>query len=167
MTYNVRVESISQDISDEVRDAILEFLQIYDFPYVTTVRNKAALNQVFIEHFQKRTTLDWLKKQVFRLTDRPDLRSTTAIAMTETNRLHTKGLGTVLLAKGQTKCKTIHTYGKTPMSSACRNNLEVETLDIQEVITNSFPKSIDDLNRKDIPMIPQHPNCRHVMAPLE
>lgn len=167
MTYKVRVDSIAQDITDEVKNAVLEFLPSYDFPYVTTVRNKAALKQVFIEHFQKRNSLDWLKRQVHRLTERMDRRAMTAIALTETSRLHTKGLGTVLLAKGQTKCKAIHTYGHTSMSPACRNNLEGKTLDIQEVITNSFPKSIEELNRKDVAMIPQHPNCRHVMAPLE
>lgn len=62
MTYKVRVDNIAQDISDEVRDEILTFLTSYDFPYVTTVANKTALKQVFIEHFQNRTSLDWLKK---------------------------------------------------------------------------------------------------------
>jgi len=166
MTYNVRVDSIAQDISDDVKDAVLEFLPCYDFPYVTSVTNKAALKQIFIEHFQKRHNLDWMKKQIYRLTY--NRRGVAAVAWCETNRLHTKGLGTVLLAQGQTECRTIHTYGyTTPMSLECRNNLEGKTLDIREVITNSFPKNIDDLGRKDIPMIPQHFNCRHVMAPLE
>ena len=88
--------------------------------------------------------------------------------MTETNRVHTKGLGTVLLRQGHSKCKTIHTYSLvTPMSPTCRINLEGKILDIQEIIYNSFPNNIDDLNNKNIPMIPQHVNCRHVMAPLE
>ena len=166
MTYKVRVDRIAQDISDEVKDAILEFLPSYDFPYSTSVENKAALKQVFIEHFQKRHSLDWLKEQILRLSY--SRMGYAAVALCETNRLHTKGLGTVLLAQGQTKCSTVHTYGyTTPMSPECRENLEGKTLDIRDVITNSFPKTIDDLNRKDIPMIPQHFNCRHVMAPLE
>lgn len=166
MTYKVRVDSIAQDISDEVKDAILEFLPSYDFPYSTSVDNKAALKKVFIEHFQKRHNLDWLKVQILRLSSSP--MGYAAVASCETNRLHTKGLGTVLLAKGQTKCSTVHTYGyTTSMLPECRENLEGKILDIREVIANSFPENIDDLNRKDIPMIPQHYNCRHVMAPLE
>jgi hypothetical protein len=166
MTYKVRVDSIAQDISDEVKDAIISFLPSYDFPYSTSVENKAALKQVFIEHFEKRRSLDWLKNQILRLST--SRRGYAAIALCETNRLHTKGLGEVLLAKGQTKCTTVHSYGyTTPMSLECRNNLEGKTLDIREVITNSFPEKSEDLNRKDIPMIPQHYNCRHVMAPLE
>ena len=166
MTYKVRVDYIAQDISDEVRDAILKFLPSYDFPYSTSVPNKASLRQVFTEHFQKRHSLDWLKEQILRIS--PSRSGYAAVALCETNRLHTKGLGTVLLAQGQTRCRTIHTYGyTTPMSPACRSNLEGKILDIREIITNSFPKNISDLNRKDIPMIPQHINCRHVMAPLE
>ena len=96
------------------------------------------------------------------------MRGANAAARSETNRLHTKGLGTVLLKQGQTKCKTIHTYSyTTTMSEECRRNLEGKTLDIEEIITNSFPANIKSLNKKDLPMIPQHPNCRHVMSPLE
>lgn len=166
MAYNVRVDSIAQDISDEVKDAILEFLSSYDFPYVTSVTNKAVLKQVFIEHFQKRHSIDWLKKQIYRLAY--DRRGVATVAWCETNRLHTKGLGTVLLAQGQTKCKTSHTHNPTtPMRPECHNNLEGKILDIREIIKNSFPENIGDLGSKDIPMIPQHYNCRHVMAPLE
>ncbi|MFC1987388.1 hypothetical protein ACFLVH_02450 [Chloroflexota bacterium] len=166
MTYKVRADSIAQDISDDVKNAILEFLPSYDFPYVTSVTNKVALKQVFTEHFEKRTSFDWLKKQIYRLTN--NRRGVAAVAWCETNRLHTKALGNILLAQGRTKCKTIHSYGDTtPMSLECRNNLEGKTLDIREVITNSFPENIDGLNKKAIPMIPQHFNCRHIMAPLE
>lgn len=95
------------------------------------------------------------------------LRGVAAVAWCETNRLHTMGLGTVLLSKGIKKCTTVHSYGRRPMSPVCHNNLEGKQLDIQEVINNSFPKRYEDLMRTDIPMIPQHPNCRHVMAPIE
>lgn len=53
------------------------------------------------------------------------------------------------------------------MSPVCRRNLEGKQLDIEEIIKNSFPKKYEDLRRTDIPMIPQHVNCRHVMAPIE
>lgn len=166
MTYKVRIDTIAQDISDEVRDAILEFLPNFNFPYTTTVTNKEALKKVFIEHFQKRHSLDWLIQQIYRLNN--NMRGATATARSETNRLHTKALGNILLSKGETQCKTTHTYGyTTPMSDVCRKNLEGKILDIKEMIENSFPQNINGLNRKDIAMIPQHANCRHVMAPLE
>jgi len=166
MTYTVRIDTIAQDINDEVRNAILEFLPNFDFPYTTTVTNKEALRKVFIEQFQRRHSLDWLIQQIYGLNN--NMRGATAAARTETNRLHTKALGTILLSKGETQCKTIHTYGyTTPMSDMCRKNLEGKILDIKEIITNSFPTTIEGLNRKDIPMIPQHANCRHIMAPLE
>ncbi len=120
---------------------------------------------MFIRHFTTRSSIDQLKRDIRRLVS--SLRGVTPIAMCETNRLHTKGLGTVLLRKGQTNCTTVHTYGQTPMSPECRRNLEGKILDIEEVIMNSFPEKISDLNRKDVPMIPQHMNCRHIMAPLE
>jgi len=53
------------------------------------------------------------------------------------------------------------------MGTACRINLEGKILDIKEVLNNSFPATIDGLRRTDVPMIPQHINCRHVMAPIE
>lgn|SRR4030042_252658 len=166
MTYKVRIEHIAEDIDDKVRNAILEYLPNYNFTYSTTVTNKEALKKIFIEHFQKRHSLDWLKEQIFRIAI--NRRGVAPIALCETNRLHTRGLGTVLLSKGQTKCTTVHTYSyTTPMSNDCRRNLEGKTLDIKEIITNSFPQKVEDLNRKDIAMIPQHYNCRHVMAPLE
>ena len=165
MKYRVRVESIARDISDEVKAAILNFLPSYYFPYSTTVTDKEALQRIFIEHFQERHSLDWLKGMIEKLSHNP--RGASATAWCETSRLHTKGLGTVLLAQGQAKCVTIHTYGNTPMSQACRDNLEGKILDIKEVIANSFPENVEDLNRTDIPMIPQHFNCRHVMAPIE
>ena len=87
-------------------------------------------------------------------------------AMTEPNRLHTGGLADVLLAKGEKNCTTIHSYGAESMSVTCKRNIDNKILNINEILTNSFPSSVSDLN-KDIPMIPQHANCRHVMAPLE
>jgi len=78
------------------------------------------------------------------------------------------GLGAVLLSRGEKKCRTIHSYGYTsPMSLICRNNLEGKQLEIEQIIKNSFPKNYAELSRTDIPMIPQHVNCRHVMAPIE
>jgi hypothetical protein len=169
MPYNVRTNRIAQDIDDDVRESILKFLEKYDFPYVTSVIDKSALRAVFIEHFKNRHDLEWLKQGVYALARREgrSLRGVAAVAWSETNRLHTMGLGTLLLSKGIKKCTTVHSYGRIPMSLACRNNLEGKLLDIQEVIGNSFPKKYEDLMRTDVPMIPQHVNCRHVMAPIE
>lgn len=164
MTYNVNVKSIAIDIDDEVRNAILRRLETYDFPYVSTVQNKPALRELFKKHFQERHTIDWLKGQLESLVT--SRRGIVPIAMTETNRLHTGGLSDVLLSKGKTQCTTVHTYGMEGMSPNCRNNLEGRTSDIREILANSFPRSTNDLSR-NIPMIPQHVNCRHVMAPLE
>lgn len=167
MLYKVRADRIAQDIDDEVQKQILEFLKTYNFPYVTAVLNKSALRDVFMEHFKNRHELEWLKQQVYALATTKDLRGVAAVAWCETNRLHTMGLGRLLLSKGKKKCTTVHSYGNRPMSQACRDNLEGKTLDIQQIIDNSFPKKYEDLLRRDIPMIPQHPNCRHVMAPIE
>lgn len=169
MPYNVRVDRIAQDIDDDVRERILKFLETYDFPYVTSVMNKSALRDVFIEHFKNRHDLRWLRQSVYVLARREDrsLRGVAAVAWSETNRLHTMGLGTLLLSKGIKKCTTVHSYGRRPMSPVCKKNLEGKQLDIQKVINNSFPKRYEDLRRTDIPMIPQHVNCRHVMAPIE
>lgn len=169
MPYNVRADRIAQDIDDDVRERILKFLDTYDFPYVTSVRDKSGLLAVFIEHFKNRHSLRWLRERVYALARREgrDLRGVAAVAWSEPNRLHTMGLGTLLLSKGIKKCTTVHSYGRRPMSPVCRNNLEGKQLDIQEVINNSFPKKYEDLMRTDVPMIPQHVNCRHVMAPIE
>ena len=169
MPYNVRADRIAQDIDDDVRERILKFLETYDFLYVTSVTNKSALRVVFIEHFKNRHDLGWLRESVYALARREgrSLRGVAAVAWSETNRLHTMGLGTLLLSKGIKKCTTVHSYGRRPMSPVCRNNLEGKQLDIQEVINNSFPKRYEDLMRTDVPMIPQHVNCRHVMAPIE
>ena len=169
MPYNVRVDRIAQDIDEKVQKSILNFLKTYDFPYVTVVKNKSALHAVFIEHFKNRHDLRWLKLNTYALARKEgrSLRGVAAVAWSETNRLHTKGLGTLLLSKGIKKCSTVHSYGRRPMSQACLRNLEGKQLDIQQVINNSFPKKYDDLKRTDIPMIPQHVNCRHVMAPIE
>jgi len=167
--YNVRADRIAQDIDDDVREKILEFLEKYNFPYVTSVRSKSALRAVFIEHFRNRHPLSWLRASVYALARQEgrSLRGVAAVAWSETNRLHTMGLGTLLLSKGIEKCTTVHSYGRRPMSPVCFNNLEGKVLDIKEVIDNSFPEKYEDLRRTDIPMIPQHVNCRHVMAPIE
>lgn len=161
--YKVNVESITIDIDEKVRAAILKRLETYDFPYVTTVPNKIALRELFKIHFQEKHTIDWLKGQLEDLVT--SRRGIVPIAMTETNRLHTGGLADVLLSEGKTQCTTVHSYGEEGMSSKCRTNLEGKTLDIKQVLANSFPSSFGGLN-SDVPMIPQHVNCRHVMAPL-
>jgi|GEM_PF-6115473 len=167
MPYNVRVDAIAQDITDEVKEAILDFLQTYDFPYVTTISDKFALRQVFIEHFRDRHSLQWLKDKVYTLASSKNLKGVATVAWTETNRLHTAGLGRLLLSEGKKMCTTVHSYGDNPMSLVCRNNLEGKTLNIPEIINNSFPKSRDGIKRTDVPMVPQHANCRHVLAPIE
>lgn len=163
MTYNVNVESIAIDIDDKVRNAILTRLETYDFPYVSTVPNKTALRELFKKHFKEKHTIDWLKGQLEGMVT--SRRGIVPIAMTETNRLHTGGLADVLLSEGKTQCTTVHSYGMEGMSSKCGSNLEGKTLDIREILVNSFPSSTSELSR-DIPMIPQHVNCRHVMSPL-
>ena len=170
MPINVRADRIAQDIDDEVKKSILEYLKTYKFPYVTSIMNKSALRDIFIEHFKNRHDLRWLKLRIYSLArqeGRRGLRGVAAVAWSETNRLHTMGLGTLFLSKGIKKCTTVHSYGSRPMSPACRKNLEGKQLDIQKVINNSFPKRYKDLMRTDIPMIPQHINCRHIMAPIE
>lgn len=169
MPYNVRADHIAEDIDDEVKNSILDFLKTYNFPYVTTIANKSALREIFIEHFKNRHNLEWLKQRIYALAraEGKSLRGVAAVAWCETNRLHTMGLGRVLLSKGIKKCTTVHSYGRIPMSPVCRNNLEGKILDIEEILKNSFPKRYEELRRTDIPMIPQHPNCRHVMAPIE
>ena len=163
MTYNVNIDTLSQDINDEVRSAILTRITKYDFPYVSTIPNKVALRDVFKDHFENKRSLAWLEGQLSRLIT--SKRGITPTARTETNRLHTGGLADVLILKGETKCTTVHSYGMTGMSPKCQNNIDGKTLDIKAILVDSFPKSIADLN-KDVPMIPQHVSCRHVMAPL-
>ena len=170
MVYNVRVDSIARDIDVEVQKAILDFLATYDFQYVTCIKNRTALREMFTEYFKNRHDLAWLKHGVYTLAQREgrNRRGVAACAWCEPNRLHTKGLGTVLLSKGIKNCRTIHSYGySSPMSPICRNNLEGKQLNIEQVIQNSFPKTYAELTREDVPMIPQHVNCRHVMAPIE
>lgn len=170
MVYNVRVDSIARDIDAEVQTAILGFLGTYDFPYVTCIKNKTALRGLFTEYFKNRHDLAWLRQGVYVLAQREDkdLRGVAACAWCEPNRIHTFGLGNVLLSKGTKQCCTVHSYGySSPMSPICRNNLEGKQLEIEQVIKNSFPKTYGELKRTDIPMIPQHVNCRHVMAPIE
>ncbi|MCE2507244.1 MAG: hypothetical protein J4F36_12420 [Nitrosopumilaceae archaeon] len=52
------------------------------------------------------------------------------------------------------------------MSSVCIKNIENKILDIDEVLSNTFPQERLDILKKDVPMIPQHVNCRHVMSPI-
>ena len=163
MVYNVKIGSIAQDINNEVRNSILLRLQTYDFPYVSTVPAKKALQNVFRDHFTNKRSLEWLESQIAPLAVRK--RGVKPTAWNETNRLHTGGLADVLLSKGETQCTTIHTYGKSRMDSICRKHIEGKTLEIKTILENSFPKATSDLN-KDVPMIPQHVNCRHVMAPI-
>lgn len=167
MPYEVRVDRIAVDVSDEVKEFVIKFLQDYTFPFVTTVSDKAGLRSIFIEHFQHRHTLDSLKDRIYSISSAANLRGVAAVAWTETSRLHTAGLGKLLLSKGQKSCKTVHSYGYEGMSDVCRKNLEGKTLDVQEIITNSFPPTRNGIMRTDIPMIPQHINCRHVIAPME
>ena len=169
MVYNVRADRIAQDIDGEVKKLILEFLKTYNFPYVRCIINTSALRKVFIEHFKNRHDLRWLKQRLYSLAGQEgkNLRGVAAVAWSETNRLHTMGLGELLLSKGIKKCTVVHSYGSRTMSLVCRRNLEGKQLDIQEIIRNSFPNEYEDLKRTDIPMIPQHVNCRHIMAPIE
>jgi len=64
------------------------------------------------------------------------------------------------------KCKTIHSYGDVSIANSCIKYIHEKELDVETVLKNSFPQNSAGLNA-DIPMIPQHPNCRHVMAPLD
>jgi len=168
MKYNVRADRIAQDIEINLKDGILEFLETYDFQYITSVKDKSPLRNIFKEHFIKRHSIEWFKDQMYALGRKEggNLKGVTAVAYSETNRLHTMILGELLLSKGIKKCVTVHSYENTPMSRVCQNNLEGKELDIQEVINNSFPNKYGDLMRTDVPMIPQHVTCRHVMAPI-
>lgn len=162
--YPVHVDRIAQTVSDEVRDEIIRILNVYDFPYVTSVENKGSLRNVFLAHFRDRSSLSWLIQQVSGLT--MDNKGVVPVARTEPNRLHTKALGTLLLSQEARLCTTVHSYSLLhPMSPECRTNLEGKVLEIETVIRNSFPATLAELNRKDIPMVPQHPNCRHILAP--
>lgn len=165
MAYTVRIELLSQDVPDIVKDSILGFLKNYDFPYVSTVQDKAVLRNVFIDHFTNRKSLDSLVIAIKNIATKPQY--ATSVAWTETNRVHTAGLSNALKSKNQTKCKTIHTYGQTRMSSTCTENIENKILDIDDVLKNTFPESFSGILKKDVPMIPQHVNCRHVMSPID
>jgi len=181
--YNVQAELIAIQIDDEVKNRILDFLKTYDFPYVKSIKNKPALREIFVEHFENRHNLKWLKNEINAVARREDLSPADleTIALSETNRLHTQGLGSLLLSKGIKKCTTENSYGTRAMCESCWKNLEGEPrvinditvkskpkiLDIEQVIKNSFPTCYGDLMRTDVPMIPQCPNCFHTMAPLE
>jgi len=144
MPYNVRVDRIAQDIDDDVRERILKFLETYDFPYVTSVMNKSALRAVFIEHFKNRHDLRWLRQSVYALARREgrSLRGVAAVAWSETNRLHTMGLGTLLLSKGIKKCTTVHSYGRRPMSLVCKKILKESSWIFKKLLTIHFRKDM-------------------------
>jgi len=164
MAYNVNVVSIAEDVPVVVQKSILTRLESYDFPFVSTVPDKKALRSVFTDYFQNRRNFSWLKNEISKLvTKKQGIVST---AMTETNRLHTGGLSDVLLSKGITKCTTVHSYGMTPISPKCRKHIHEKELNIETILKNSFPEKFSGLNA-DIPMIPEHVSCRHVMAPLD
>jgi len=167
--YNVRVNHIAEDVPAAIQAELIDFVSKYDFPHVTAITDKAWLREAFTEYFRNRHTYEWLKAQAYAKAraEGRDLRGVAAVSMCEPNRIHTGALGNYLLKKGQTKCRTIHTYGIDPMQPSCRMNLEGKILDIKTVLVHSFPAAYDDLKRTDIPMIPQHVNCRHVMAPLD
>ena len=183
--YNVQVEFIAIQISDEVRDEILQFLTTYNFPYIKSIKNKNALRNIFLEHFDGKHTLKWLKTQITNLNEKESAnlteRDIDAIGLSETNRLHTRGLGNVLLSKGIKKCTTENSYGTRPISKTCWRNLEdkpqiidditrkgkPKILNIEEVIQHTFPQSYEELKRTDIPMIPQSDWCYHIMVPHE
>ena len=164
MAYKVNVESIAEDVPDIIQKHILKRLESYDFPYVSTVPNKNGLRTVFQEYFEKRRGFSWLKSAVTLLVT--SKRGIVPIAMTETNRLHTGGLADFLLSKNVEKCKTIHSYGNVSIAGSCIKHIHEKELDVETVLKNSFPQNSAGLNA-DIPMIPQHPNCRHVMAPID
>jgi hypothetical protein len=166
--YNVRVDHIAEDVPPVIRAEILAFLNTYNFQHVTAITDKMWLRTTFTDFFNNRRPYDWLKAQVYAKAgaERWNLTGVVAVAMTEPNRIHTGALGNYLLKIGQTKCRTIHTYGTGMMQPSCRMNLEEKILDIKTVLANTFPPNYDDLKRTDVSMIPQHPNCHHVMAPL-
>jgi hypothetical protein len=180
--YNVQVEYIAKQIDEEVKAKILDFLENWDFPYVQPISNKTALKTIFKKHFEERHTLKWLQNEIVALAKQEDVDSdqVRTVALSETNRLHTMGLGSVLLSKGIRKCTTENSYGTRPMSEACWRNLEgkpkvvnnitvkskPKILDIQEIINNSFPEKSSELERTDIPMIPQNSSCYHIMVPV-
>jgi len=87
MAYKVNVESIAEDVPDVIQKYILKRLELYDFPYASTVPDKKALRAVFKEYFEKRTGFSWLKSAITPLVT--SRRGIVPIAMTETNRLHT------------------------------------------------------------------------------
>ena len=165
MSYNVRIEFIAQDVPDAVKNSILQFLKTYDFPYVSTVQDKSGLRNVFVDHFTNRKSLDSLVSAIKHIATKPQYAH--SVAWTESNRVHTAGLANVLKSKNERKCKVIHTYGEKAMASACKINLEGHILDIDVILQNTFPDSFSGILKSDIPMIPQHVNCRHVMAPLD
>lgn len=165
MPYIVRIEFLAKDVPEIVKTSILTFLKTYDFPYVSSVQNKSKLRDLFIDHFTNRRSLDSLVSAIKNIASKPQY--ATSVAWTETNRIHTAGLANVLESKDQTKCKVIHTYGETSMSPACRVNLEGKILDIDTVLKNTFPASRTDILKTDVPRIPQHVNCRHVMSPID
>ena len=181
--YNVQVEYIAIQIEDDVKEKIIEFLKQYEFPYIKSLKDKDALRSIFIDHFNQRANLKSLIKKIDFQLQREGIKNADAreIALMETSRLHTKGLGEVLLSKGIEKCTTENSYGTRPMAESCWKNLETppqvvnnitvkgkpKILNVKEILKNTFPSNYEDLKRTDIPMIPQTSNCYHIMVPLE
>ena len=164
--YTVKIESISRDIPNEVRKSILKELATYTFPNVSLLQNKDRLRQIFIRYFKRPTSLRYLKRQLYQeaVYEGIDKVGIASIAWTETNKLHTLGLGRLLLERGITQCKVNHTKGYIATSWVCRRNLENKVLDVAEILDHTFPGS--RILRDNI-RVPQHWNCRHVMAPLD
>lgn len=181
--YNVQVEYIAIQIGDEIKERILDFLKNYDFPYIKSLNDKNALRAIFIEHFTQRAVLKSLIKKLDAQLQKEGVTNVEAreIALMETNRLHTKGLGDLLLSKGIKKCTTENSYGTRPIHEACWKNLETpfkvvnnisvkgkpKILNVEEILKNTFPSTYEELQRTDIPMIPQRVNCYHIMVPIE
>lgn len=181
--YNVQVEYIAIQIGDEIKERILTFLQAYEFPYIKSLNDKSELKKIFIEHFTQRATLKSLIKKLDDQLQKENIRNISAreIALLETNRLHTRGLGDLLLSKGMEKCTTENSYGTRPMHKNCWNNLEnppevinnitvkgkPKILNIKEILKNSFPLTYEETKRTDVPMIPQTVNCYHIIVPIE
>jgi len=194
MVYSVHIDYIAFQIDDEVQEKILEFIKTYAFPYITEIKNKDGLKEAFTEHFEKCTQLKDLAEDIAYLAKKEGLKldvteslsgmkkkTAMGIARTETNRLHTMGLGQVLLSKGIRKCTTENFYGTEPIPEASWKNLESEPqtinditvkgkpkiFDIEEILKNTFPDDPKNLERNDVPMIPQVFNGRHIMVPIK
>lgn len=165
MSYPVKIESISRDIPLEVRKSILKEVETYTFPNVGCFRNKDRLREIFKRYFKRPTSLRYLKRQLYSLAIREGIPKLgiASIGWTEINKLHTLGLGRLLLERGIFECQATHTKGYTPTSYLCRRQLENKTLNVITILNNTLPGSG---YLRENTRIPQHYNCRHIMAPL-